>query len=97
MSQKIRIREIAGVRWSQGNFFLNFIFLRKGWIQEHIVMYPAMIGHLKFLSGLHLCLLGEIFNLSLAEHNVGVTSWVLVNVGLVDHEQDILGFTNSYS
>ena len=69
------------------------------WFFFYISQYELICTpqDLKFLSGLHLCLLGEIFNLSLAEHNVGVTGWVLVHVGLVDHEQNILRFTNSYS
>merc|ERR1719266_283983 len=39
---------------------------------------------------LHLGLLGEVFNLGLAEHDISVRGGVLVHVGLLDHKKDIL-------
>merc|ERR1719228_1814919 len=48
------------------------------------------LGCLELLSCLHLSLLGEVFYLGLAKHDVSVRGWVLVHVGLVDHEQDVL-------
>ena len=44
---------------------------------------------------LHLCLLAQILNLCLAEHNVGIRGGVLVYVGLVDNKQDVLGLPDS--
>ena len=44
---------------------------------------------------LHLCLLAQILNLGLAEHNIGIRGGVLVYVGLVDNKQDVLGLPDS--
>merc|ERR1719361_1384944 len=41
---------------------------------------------------LHLGLLGQILNLGLTEHNVGVGGGVLVDIGLLDDKQNVLGF-----
>ena len=56
-----------------------------------------LFPHLKFLCSLHLSLLREIFDLGLAEHDVGITGRVLIHVRFVDDEQNVLGFPNSHT
>ena len=45
----------------------------------------------------HLGLLGQVLDLGLAEDDVGVGGWVLVHVGLLDHKQDVLGFSDGHT
>merc|ERR1740129_2296101 len=48
------------------------------------------------VGSLHLGLLTQILNLSLAEHDVGVRGGVLVHVRLVDDEEDVLGLPDGH-
>jgi len=41
--------------------------------------------------------LGQILDLGLSEDDVGVGSRVLVDIGLLDDEQDVLGFSDCYT
>merc|ERR1719154_521909 len=72
----------------------SFIFLRNGGrasgSRSAHFCWLRNLGCFKFLSRFHLSLLGQIFNLSFSKHNVGVGCGVLVHVGLVDHEKDVL-------
>jgi hypothetical protein len=47
-------------------------------------------SYLELLSSSHLSLLTQVFNLGLSKNNVRVRGWILVNIGLLDDEQNIL-------
>ena len=53
-------------------------------------------GAAELVGGLHLRLLAEVLDLSLPEHDVGVRGRVLVRVGVLDHEQDVLGLPDGH-
>merc|ERR1712076_196798 len=55
------------------------------------------LSSLELLGSLHLSLLGQILNLCLAKHDVGVRGRVLVDVGLVDDKQDVLRLPDGHS
>ena len=72
---------------SQG---LKVYYVRRADTWLHIQCASFRIIHL------HLRLLAQILNLGLAKYDVGVGGGVLVNVGLVDDEEDVLGLPNGH-